>query len=168
MGPRSRQSGLTMIEVAIALALGLMIIGGVVSIYSGANDRREVTQVETQIRLIRRDVRQIWSDEADYSAITEATAIDMGAVPQTMIRPGNEIRHTWGGRVYLAPDGGNPQRLDIDLREVPASACVQLATFTEGDWAEVTVNGTVVDGSPDDARPSCTDGPTNRVIFETR
>jgi len=156
---------MTIIEVAIALMIGLIAVAFVIGIYSLTQSNQQLGQAQQHLSLIRNGVIRLFEDQPGYSDLTNTIAVNAGIVPDTMNQGGGTLTNVWSGPVNLDV-GTAPKRFDITYEQVPQSACVELGTFSddEASWVAVRINSTVVDGSTTSANTQCLAG-NNTMTF---
>jgi len=155
--------GMTIIEVAIALMLGLIAIAFVIGIYQLASSQQTIGQAQQNLSIVRNGVKRLFNEQRNYNNVSNSIANNAGIVPEPMIAGGGDIRNQWDGAVTLQVNGSNPTQFDIVHNQVPQDACIEFATFSGDTWEQVAVGGTPVDGSAPEANSNCAD--TNTITF---
>jgi len=165
---RRHAAGFTLIETAIAIVIGLVIIGGVLGLVNGTFSKSDVSNEVTNVNGIFTSARALKSS-AGYGAAGSdltATLINTKEIPLNMSVVGTTVQNSWGGAVTVASTGSG---FTINYAAVPTDACVGLATRIAGSGAmETTINGgTLITGSVDQATANsqCSAGAANTITW---
>jgi prepilin-type N-terminal cleavage/methylation domain-containing protein len=138
---RSKQTGLTLIEVLIALVLGLLALYGVFSLYQSgtttANNQGELENVTSLITSIR--TLKTASGYGASGTNLLPVLINSGGVPGTMSVSGNAVTNVWNGAVTAVSTGAG---FTLTYADVPKANCNVLATKSPtGRSLSVSING---------------------------
>ncbi len=139
-----KQAGLSIIETVIAIIIGLIVIAGVFVLVGRAFSGNKISSAEQDILALRTNVKQLYAGQANFTGLANSVVVNGKLVPNDMLN-GTSIVDQWNGAVTVTPDAVVTS-FDITLTNVPTAACVQLATFAAGQWVDVTVGGTQVQG----------------------
>ena len=128
---KSEQSGRSMVEMLGVLAIiGVLSIGGI-SGYSKAMAKYRVNQTLDQISMLVMNIRTLYSNNIDYSGLSDTVAINMGIVPNNMLTTGSDgIINAYQGEIKLGTASNNRQ-FTVTYSGLPREACVTIAT---ADW----------------------------------
>lgn len=165
---RRRTAGFTLIETAIAIVIGLVIIGGVLGLVNGTFSKSDVNNEVTNVNGIFTSARALKSSTGYGAAGTDLTAtlINTKEIPLNMSIVGTTVQNTWSGAVTVASTGAG---FTINYAGVPTDACVGLATRISGSGAlETTINGgTLINGPVDQATANaqCSAGAANTLTW---
>jgi len=146
---------MTLIEVALALALGLTVVSFAVGLYMVVSSDQKTAQAQQNINMIRANVRQLYSERSSYAGMKEQTLIEAQVVPQAMVVTPSTLQNNWGGSVEVNPVAGNPSQFKIIYEEVPQGACLDIASAEDDDWTDLIVDGVSVDGTVTEASANC-------------
>lgn len=144
-GSRSKQKGLTLIELAIVIAIVAIIIFGVFLLFSRVQTSRIATDEAQNLNMMMADVRSKFGTQGSFNGITPTVMINLGLVPRTMIN-GNNIRNGWNTNVTVAAvnlSGTAGDGVEFTY-QVPREACADFVTSASGAASRITVGGTVV------------------------
>ena len=151
---RSKQRGFTLIEVGIALTIGLVIIMGVARGIQAAQTKSAVAQVI-------RDLQYIYQGAAEYKTITGSYSgleelgdlacygvVDLGSDPSLTCSGGDGSgesgTNVWGS-IYTLQATENSDGIDITVPNVPDRALHRLELQVDADpTADAAVNGSTV------------------------
>ncbi len=124
---RYKQQGLNLVEVAIALFLGLLVLLGVYGLYQNANNTasnqselENVTSLITSIRTLR--------TASGYGASGTnliPVLINSGGIPGSMSVSGTTVTNSWSGAVTAVSTGAG---FTLTYGDVPKPNCNTLAT----------------------------------------
>jgi prepilin-type N-terminal cleavage/methylation domain-containing protein len=139
-----RQRGMTLIELAVVLAIGLVLILAGLK-FAPALMTSSRVQAETQnLGQLVTSTRNLY--QGRYATLTVAQAIQFNLAPAGMVN-GAALAGNWG-TVTPAPAllaGGAPNTaMAITLAGIPQAVCVQLAPALLGIADEMDVNGVAV------------------------
>ncbi len=144
---RDAQAGLTLVETLIAVVIGIIILVGAFMVAGQVLATNRLSNTETDIASLESGVKQLYSGQGSYNGLTNQVAQNAGIFPESMIGTGTPV-DAWQGAVTLEP--GSSVSADfggdfaIQFAEVSQSACIKLATFQYGSWAQFSINGTAL------------------------
>lgn len=124
--------GFSLLETAIAVAIGGLVIGSLWFYLSEAtdNNRRELLYKQA-IHIITKS-REVFGNAAVKPNITTAVAMTQAAVnagifPADMVQDGSGIPiDAYGGQSYLGHSSGNPAYFRLSLSNIDQGACTNL------------------------------------------
>jgi type II secretory pathway pseudopilin PulG len=130
----SEQTGRSMIEMLGVLAIiGVLSVGGIAG-YSKAMAKYKQNKIGDQVSMLITNIRTIYGNSSDYSGLSTASAIAVGAVdPEMENDDGETISHVYGGSVEIgsATITNSDDSFVIAVGGLPKAACVYLAS---ADW----------------------------------
>lgn len=141
----SKQKGITLIELAISLAIVGAILFGVFYFVSVTQKKRIVTTEAQYLNMMASDLRTKFTGAASFAGISAANLIKLDIAPaplitNTTMRSGFSTSITIGStNVNGAPDDG----FEFTY-QVPSKSCADFVAATEAAFARVTIAGTVV------------------------
>lgn len=141
--------------VGVALVAALLV--QVLSMTKSANIPQELLFMTMRIQ-------QLYASSSDYSTIDNATVINAGVVPKSLIK-GTAIKHEFNGNVTIAPGSAN-ETFTFTLDNIPKEECVTLANNRINSWVSVAVNGTQVGSDVSAITSACTE--KSVLIFEAQ
>lgn len=143
---KNRKRGLTLMEVAMVLAIVGIVIAAALLYYNSANTARQTTAALGQLAQIQQSVRSLFSGQANYAGATTAELAGSEALPPSMVS-GATIRHAFNGPVTIASvaaAGGANSGFSVTFGNIPQDACKQLLTKDMGRGVfSAGVGGTV-------------------------
>lgn len=125
-----RTRGLTLMEVAMVLAIIGIVIAAALIYFSQANTSQKQTQALGQLAQIRQSVRSLYSGQSNYSGLVTASIATSQSLPASMVN-GNTIKHAFGGLVTIestTASGGADSGYAVTFAQIPQDACKQMLT----------------------------------------
>ncbi len=164
-----RQSGFTLIEAVLVLALGLSVLVGGIIFFSQAQDTSRFRDMGLLLTTITTRMSQVTRLEG-YVVVNNNKAIMLDMVPPSFV-DGSKIRTPVGGDLYLGSE--SPwSSFFITMRGVPPSYCKRVAsrdtTIAGGSMKPLgfRINGVSTD--PDDPEPGLCRLNENDIRIEYR
>lgn len=166
-----KQKGVSMVEMVIYVALGLLIVtGGFVS-YQIASGYFNTTQLASGIQTMRNGIVNLYSSNKDYSSLNNGVLVSARIIPDGVSASGSGATTTllggWGGAVNVygeATAGGAAkttppsQYYGLQVTKVPYDQCVkavsQVGNMTAAGWDSIILtpdagsNGTATTFTP--------------------
>lgn len=137
-----KQSGFTLIEISIVIAIALILILGGITFGSRMIMSANVTAETENIGMLITNVRNLYQKR--YGNLTVAQAIALNLVPTDLLNGAALEGHF--GAIALAPGqlagGGANTAIVVTLSNVPPDACTQLAPALLGFADELDVGAT--------------------------
>jgi len=137
----SEQSGRSMIEMLGVLAIiGVLSVGGIAG-YSKAMAKYKQNKLGDQISMLITNIRTLYGNSSDYSGLTTATAISMGAVDKEMQAASNTIHNVYAGSVSIAAATYNNvanSAFTLTIEKLPKPACTYMMS---ADWGSTVGSG---------------------------
>jgi hypothetical protein len=112
------------VAAVVLLALGAALIG-------------DTADFSAELAMTTQGVTNLYHAQPTFSSLT--TSVAYNYAPSSMRGAGNTLVTPWNGQVTFAPDG-NPSLYDVNVTNVPASQCANLAGAL-GGVQSMTVNG---------------------------
>ncbi len=153
------ESGRSMIEMLGVLAIiGVLSVGGIAG-YSKAMNKFKTNKVADNLAMIVTNIRTLYAQQNDYSGLTNDTAINMGVVPDELIKKTTKkgettatktLQNAFLGPVFISSatvkgldngtDDGANRGFVVAMGGLTREACVTLAT---NDWGSGYSSGHV-------------------------
>jgi len=176
---RKRKYGITLVEALLVVAVGAVIVSGVVTLYTSASSNQRVNQAIQQVQKISGDTRSLFSGQAGYTGLNNAIAISAGVVSPDMLANNNNIRNPWSGQVDISASESDNTNFTIEYNSLPETACLRLAQAISGGsgLAQLnvsgntlldTTNGTNTTVDVADAEESCSADNNNTITWTFR
>jgi prepilin-type N-terminal cleavage/methylation domain-containing protein len=171
---KKRQSGFTLVELGIVVAIAAIIIGiGLIvvpSILASTRANAEISELPT----ITTKIQRSFANQPNYAAVTQASIIGLNVFPTSVVdKTAGTVSNRWGGVVTVAAatlvnanDG-----VSITSTQIPTAECLQVGQGVEGTMRKITVGTTVVKADGSAAADSallgtaCNDAATATMIF---
>lgn len=166
------QSGLTLIELTLGIALVLVVIGIGILVYNGRQQSSHSYSGESGLLALVAGVKQI-NPNPSYTGLTTGVIISAKAAPSNMVN-GTELVNDWGGAVTVAAtnyNGGTGNAFAVTYESVPSSECNTLVNAVAPNFQVIIVGKTTVKNEAAGTYPTaatvataCVNG-TNSVVF---
>lgn len=162
----SRQAGMTLIEIIVVLAIGALIIGGALSLYSNASSSQSSNQMNSDLTAIRASVKSLFTAQGGYGTVSlNSVLINAQKVPTTMTISGATINHPLNGTVTVT---GATTNFTVTVTAIPTDVCVSLLSAASG-YTSIKVGAsaarTTFPISPINASTDCAVAATQTIIF---
>lgn len=145
---KSEQSGRSMVEMLGVLAIiGVLSVGGI-SGYSKAMAKFKTSKALDQVSTTVANVRTLYSGQPNYSGLTTAIAIQMGAIGAEMLSgqsptSASTAYNAFNGSVTISAttvSGRKNAGFELVFSGLSKEACVQMAS---SDWGSGSGSGLV-------------------------
>lgn len=145
---KSEQSGRSMVEMLGVLAIiGVLSVGGIAG-YSKAMAKFKTSKALDQVSTTVANVRTLYSGQPNYSGLTTAIAIQMGAIGTEMLSgqsptSASTAYNAFNGSVTISAttvSGRNNAGFQLVFSGLSKEACVQMAS---SDWGSGSGSGLV-------------------------
>lgn len=143
---KRRRKGFSLLELAMVLALGVLIAVGVMMFYTQANTSRNTQNAIVQVGALQQAVRSLYGGQASYNGLSNAILVSTKALPANMVSGTDVIRSAFSGAITVASadsGGGTDSGFSVQFDGVPQDACTKMAAQDLGRGLySVTVGGT--------------------------
>lgn len=145
---KSEQSGRSMVEMLGVLAIiGVLSVGGIAG-YSKAMAKFKTSKALDQVSTTVANVRTLYSGQPNYSGLTTAIAIQMGAIGAEMLSgqsptSASAAYNAFNGSVTISAttvSGRKNAGFELVFSGLSKEACVQMAS---SDWGSGSGSGLV-------------------------
>lgn len=145
---KSEQSGRSMVEMLGVLAIiGVLSVGGIAG-YSKAMAKFKTSKALDQVSTTVANVRTLYSGQPNYSGLTTAIAIQMGAIGAEMLSgqsptSASTAYNAFNGSVTISAttvSGRQNAGFELVFSGLSKEACVQMAS---SDWGSGSGSGLV-------------------------
>ena len=140
--PRRRNRGFSLVEIAMVLAIGALIISGVMLFYQNANMSLLANETQTELTVIVGAVHNLYSGVPDYAGLTDAIMYGSPDIPQKWKNAATGTLQSPYHMPLSMLVFGNAQ-LFITLHNVPRPVCMRLVTSDPGAGSYFAVGGAV-------------------------
>ena len=144
---KKRQSGFTLVELGIVVAIAAIIIGiGLVvvpSILASTRANAEISELPT----ITTKIQRAYANQPNFAALTQAGIVNLNVFPESVVnKTAGTIANRWGGAVTIAPATLKQANdaVAITSADIPTAECLQIGQGVEGAMRKITVGTTVV------------------------
>lgn len=125
-----RTRGLTLMEVAMVLAMIGVVVAGALIYFNQANTQQKTTAAFGQLSQIQQAVRSLYSGQANFAGLTTAVMANSDALPASMVS-GTTLRHAFNGAVTVSSasaSAGANSGFSVEFGDVPQDACQAMLT----------------------------------------
>jgi type II secretory pathway pseudopilin PulG len=171
---RSKQLGVTIVELSIVLVVVAIVAFGVLRWGKSQIDESKANDESNNIRLVANKVKGYKSNKTNFATLTTAEAAQSGGIPEAMVN-GTNINNTVGGSITLAPTTiTNPNdAFIITSNNYSDAVCKGIPAKIDADSAAISINGTnvkAVGGQLNDAGTfaACAAGANSIAVTFTR
>ena len=193
MPTRLRQSGFSLIELLLALGIGVLVMAAVYAAYDGRRTDAEVAVLDADLDALVQKADMAYASSGQYAVIA-GSAVPVNAqrlndvagglpsafIPDASMSSG--YRTFWGGQATVGAASTNGgvtlDLLTVTLAGIPSTACLDLVGRMAPRMYDTRVNGTLVGLTPartsanqgrfsirvEQAAPLCS-GDSNTVLF---
>lgn len=119
--------GLTLMEVAMVLAIIGIVIAAALLYFNTANTSQKIVSALGQVAQIQQSVRTLYSGQSDYTGLTTALIAGSEALPASMT-DGTSITHPFNGAVTVVTNTLTPRNFTVTFAGFPSDACTQMLT----------------------------------------
>lgn len=144
---KKRQSGFTLVELGIVVAIAAIIIGiGLVvvpSILASTRANAEISELPT----IATKIQRAFANQPNYGALTQAGIVNLNVFPDSVVdKTAGTIVNRWGGAVTVAPATLSQANdaVAITSNDIPTAECLQIGQGVEGSMRRIVVGTTEV------------------------
>lgn len=147
MKMKMKQKGFTLVEIAIVVAVGALLLVGIsqapriIAMNKANADIAELPQIVTGIQ-------KIYANQSTYNGASMATVIGLNGLPQDRVVAGTppSASNRWGGAITLAAASQltADDSIDLTYSGVPSLECTNIIPSVENRFRSVTVAGTAV------------------------
>ncbi len=146
MVAKRRRKGFSLLELAMVLALGVLIAVGVMMFYQQANTSRNTQNAVIQVGAIQQAIRSLYGGQPNYTGLANSILVSTKALPANMVSGTDVIRNAFSAAVTVAPadsGGGADSGFSVTFEGIPQDACTKMAAqdLGRGLYSE-TVGGT--------------------------
>lgn len=163
MNTFNKQSGMTLIELIVVIAVGAIIVAGTFAlvplVMGGSENQSEIRNIS----VVTSGITTAFENENTYADLDDAYVIGASFLPETykFNAAGTEVRHRLGngGSVTFAPATISVANdaFSITYDNVPSDSCQSIVQALYNRFNEVTVDGAAISG-PADITSNCADG----------
>ena len=166
-----KQRGVSLLEAMAVVALGGLIIAGVVKLMGTTSDTNSTNALSADIQAIRTNVRSYAGMSGLYgtaSADITSTVSSAGGFPTSIGGSGASRTNQWQGAVTVKV-GTSTNTFVISNANVPQTVCVKYLGTLDNSWASVTVGSTTITSFPIPMATSVSacSGATNTIALTT-
>ena len=158
---RNKQAGLTLIELMIAMGIGIALVAVVIGVAASVRADNKASQLQTQILQISSQAQSL-SNGTSTTGITTAALINSGKIPASWIQAGESgtstIRSPYGFPIEIAGgSGADSNEIVISTTHVPNSACTTVSTNTRATFKRIEVGSATLNSqsNPGDVTTAC-------------
>jgi type II secretory pathway pseudopilin PulG len=155
---RSREAGITLLEVVLSLMIAAAVIISAVMFFVNARGGASANDAIRQVQSISSAVSSLYGTRADFDGLTTENAIAAGIFPDSMVS-GTRVINGWGGDVTVETNSTDSTSFDLTFEGVPGDACIRLVSSTGSGNSirsiKVGASSVSLPASPADAAAAC-------------
>jgi prepilin-type N-terminal cleavage/methylation domain-containing protein len=135
-----RQKGMTLIELVVAIVVGLIIISFAVAGISGVMSKSDVSGEAQGLAGLIANTKSARANGTYGASGTNLvpTLIAMRAIPASVAVNGTTLTNQWGGAIGVLSTGAG---YSVSTAAIPPEACIELATKLSRSMVSTTING---------------------------
>jgi type II secretory pathway pseudopilin PulG len=140
-----------LIAFVVAIGLTALAIMAVFGEFGTASNQQTAQNVLSTTSAVIANLMTDYAGNPNFSALTNTTVEDDGAVPNTWVVSTNGFATPGGGTASFAPasvNGGTDNGFAMTLSNLNRQTCAQFGTYYTPNTASISVNGTAAD-NPD-------------------
>ena len=145
---KSRQSGFTLVELGIVLALIGIGLFFAISKMQETGDASRAQNVANDISTTVNNIQRFYSTVQEFpSTINQADLISNKVVPAKWVATtpsGSAITGPFGGAVTITRDGTLTSEASIQIQNVPSRICSEMGRLMADGYRTITVGTTLV------------------------
>lgn len=161
----SRQAGITLLEVGMALLVTVFVIIGILALFGGIFSTSKVTNETNYLTSLAGNVENTYGTNHNYGT-SDLTAglVSTKNAPAPMI-VGTGLVNSWGGAVTVT---GANQFFTLQETNVPQKECIQLAQTGSVSPSAISINGTAqtLPLTSAAAAAGCTSATANTILWQ--
>jgi hypothetical protein len=149
------QRGYGLLDVVLAAVLLLGALAGIIVLFNNASLVQSSTRTAQAVTTTTSEIKAMFRVQGDFSDLGAdfdtgtARVIRMGIVPEDLIittQDGSEIMTDFAGdsRIRFRTNPANPAFFDVEISNVPRSACIRLSLENNGVTGPLGQNYEVV------------------------
>lgn len=167
------RKGFSLLELAMVLAVGALILAGVMMYYNTVTVNQKTEDAIGELASIQQAVRNLGSGISGYTWVTSSIISQSGELPRKWIQGtastgSANITNPFGGSVTVA-QGATEETFRVTYNNVPNQACTKMGVMDLGSGVyQVSVAGTAVQGralTPEQATAACGSSTNNSNIL---
>jgi len=143
--PVGNQKGFTLVEIAIVVAISLLLLAGVI----GVNRIIANTKANDEIGELKQEstgIQKIYANNSNYATATLTDIIALKGLPDARITSTTTATNRWGGAITIAPAtlATANDAIKFSTAGVPEYECVSVIPQVEPGFSRISVGGTDV------------------------
>ena len=148
------------------ILIGLLLLGAVVAVGVRAMNNNKISNALTDITQIQASIQTVYGQAGSYGTLTNAVALNVPNLVPDDWNVAGAITDQWSGAVTLVVDPNTASRFDITLGNLPAEACVKLATSVKALLVTLPTGGAQsMPVDPGTAATDCAAGGNVTFVF---
>lgn len=128
------KKGITLIEAAMVLAVGAILIAGVIALLNGAFSSNKLNRATGQVVIAITNAKQLYSASTSFSGLLNTSMY--ASMPRDMQATSPNLINAFGGALNFGT-GATTAQGQITFVDVPQDVCVKFAT---GDFGRDVVD----------------------------
>lgn len=138
--PINKQSGMTLLEVTAALAIGAIIIMGALSLFGSGSSAANSNALVQEMTSVRSAIKSMYLGQGNYSSASmNSQLVAANKVPSNWTGTASTITNNYGGAVVAT---GATTTFNITAGSIPKDVCVGGLPAASQGWTSVGVGAT--------------------------
>ena len=136
-----RPRGFSLVEIAMVLAIGALIISGAMLFYQNANMSLLANETQTEMTVIVSAVHNMYSGVSDYTGLDDTVMYNSPLIPTKWKSPSGTLTSPY--RVVITMVSLSGDMFFVVLHDVPKVVCSRLVSSDPGQGSWWIVGGGV-------------------------
>lgn len=140
------QKGFTLVEVAIVVAVGALLLIGVSQAPTIIANNRANAEI-AELPQVVANIQKIYANRSNFVGIDNAQVIGLKAFPEDRVDGAASLLSRWGESITVAPADvgtGTDNGVSLTYALVPSAECINVIQGVEGRFYTIEVAGTEV------------------------
>jgi hypothetical protein len=131
----ARQRGASLLEGIAYLGIAALVVLGAVSLLTNAFGSAKANQTVEEVVALRTAVRKLYTGQVYTNGDLLPDLVRANAIPNTLVRAGNNVTNSWAGEVDIAGNGAG--LFTITYFAVPQDVCMSVVSGANG-WTQIS------------------------------
>lgn len=144
---KKKQSGFTLVELGIVVAIAAVIIGISLVVVPGLLASTRANAEVSELPAIATKIQRAYANQPNYATLTHSTVVGLKVFPESSVA-GTVVTNRWGGLVTIAPFAAGllsaNDAFTFTTTGVPSVECVQVVQSLERSARAIAVGAVQV------------------------
>ncbi len=142
-----KQSGTTLIEFLLYLAIAAAIVGGAIMLYSTVKSSNQSSQMIKDVVSVQAGVSSLYIGQSNYDGLTNEVLYNAKKLPSSLKYDNGTLITAEGGTLEVEGDG---LTYTMTITDVSSASCVSMVSSLSTGFIGVSVDGTELASSVSD------------------